>query len=156
MKYLLFTFFVFVSMSSTLFAQDVSAKTKTVFEKAHDRKICSEEFVQTDNEVFKIKIYNIEKAEVNRTHHWFLKLADLEEQPLNFARVKLHGYLKSDPNVKFNYMGMNRLCTEGKYLIGFVKVKQSGVWVLEATVDNFGQSDSFTYEIEIPDNQQES
>jgi len=149
-------FFIVTAMTSLSYAQNDNSKKKTVFEKAHDRKVTTEEFVLTDNEVFKIKIYNIEKAEVNRTHHWFLKLADLDEQPLNFARVKLTGYLKSDPETKFNYMGMNRLCKEGKYLIGFVKVKQSGTWILEASVDNFGITDTFRYEIAIPDQRKES
>ena len=42
-----------------------------------------------------------------------------------------------------------KLCSEGKYIIGFVKVKNNGTWVLNATIDDFGKKDSFTYEIKI-------
>lgn len=41
-----------------------------------------------------------------------------------------------------------KLCSGGKYIIGFVKVKESGVWVLNASIDNF----TFIYEIEISEN----
>ena len=42
-----------------------------------------------------------------------------------------------------------KLCSEGKYIVGFVKVKHSGVWVLDFVIDNFGEMDSITSEIEI-------
>lgn len=125
-------------------------KKKTVLEKAHDRKVQQEEFVKTDQKLFNIRIYSVNKVAINRQHHWFLKVADLEGHPINYANVKLTGHLKNNPAIKFNYMGpVFKLCSEGKYIIGFVKVKDSGTWILNATIDNFGQKDSFTYEIEI-------
>ncbi len=42
-----------------------------------------------------------------------------------------------------------KLCSEGKYIVGFVKVKHSGVWILDFVIDNFGEMDSITSEIEI-------
>ncbi len=139
--------------SNLLFAQSNSKSKKTVFQKAHDRKIVEEEFRKTDAKKFQVKVYTVDdKAVTGRTHHWFLKLADNDGKPLNFARTKLDGYLKSDPKVKFNYDGVVfSLCSEGKYIIGFVKVQHSGIWVLEASIDNFGKKDTFEWEIEIKD-----
>jgi len=80
-----------------LFAQTSTSKEKTVLDKAHDRTFAAEEFLKTQNRAFQYKIYNIEKAITNKTHHWFFQLTSLENNPLNFANIILEGYLKSDP-----------------------------------------------------------
>jgi len=133
--------------------QAQAIKKETVLDKAHNRKFISKEFSKTDNHNFQYAIYNIENAITNKTHHWFLKLASPKNEPLNFATITLNGYLKSNPSIPFNYGDtVFPLCTEGKYIIGFVKVKQAGTWVLEATVNNFGSKDHLTFEIEIEEN----
>jgi len=123
-----------------------------ILQKAHDRKIKAEEFSKTNKEHFLVKIYTTDKkAKVGKTHHWFFKLADTGMKPLNYAKIKVTGYLKSDPSVKFNYMEpVFPMCSEGKYIIGFAKVEHTGPWVLEASVQNFGTTDEITYEIELP------
>ena len=137
----------------TLHAQSNSFGKQKVLQKAHDRKISKEEFRKTDADKFQVKVYTVdEKAVTGRTHHWFIKLTDNEGKPLNFARIKLDGYLKSHPKTKFNYDGIVfSLCSEGKYIIGFVKVEQTGPWVLEASIENFSKKDTFKWEIEIND-----
>ncbi len=142
-------FYLFLVPSS--FGQSTFKHKNKVLQKAHDKKIKTHEFVKTDDNHFNVSIYTVdEKAVTGKTHHWFFKLADEKEAPLNYAKIKLTGYLKADPSIKFNYMNpVFPLCSEGKYIIGFVKVKQSGIWVLEASVDNFGKKDMITYEIEI-------
>ena len=144
--------FLLILSASTLIGQSNLGKPKTILDKAHDRKISTEEFAKSDEQLFQYKIYTVDKAVINKTHHWFIKLADLEGKPLNFSRVDLtKAYLKTDPKVKFTYgNAVFPLCSEGKYIIGFVKVKHSGTWVLEMAIDNFGKKDTLTYEIFIP------
>ena len=77
-------------------------------------------------------------------------LADSTGKPLNYARIQVNGHLKSNPAIPLAYQGnVIALCTEGKYIIGFVNVAKSGIYQLNATIDNFGQVDTFSYEIEI-------
>lgn len=151
MKYckLLLICSMLLGWSSTVYSQ--SNPRQDVLQRAHNKTIDTEELQATDTGRFKFSIYTVdEKAMVGKTHHWFFKLSDSEGEPLNYARVELTGYLKSDPTVAFNYHGsLISLCSEGRYIIGFVKVQQSGPWVLEAVVNNFGTQDTFTYEIEI-------
>ena len=142
--------FTFTFLSTKEGISQTYQKKKTVLDLAHDRKIKEKEFTKTDLNLFNVKIYSVDKVAINKTHHWFLKLADLEGNPINYAEVDLDGYLKADPSIKFNYLDpLFKLCSEGKYIIGFVKVKNSGTWVLNTTIDNFGTKDTFTYEIEI-------
>ncbi len=125
---------------------------KTVLDRAHDRKIKTEEFVTTNKKQFYAKVYSVDKVATHRTHHWFLKLADLEGNPLNYAEVTLKGYYKNDPSIAFTYgKTVFNLCSEGKYIIGFVKVKHAGTWVLEASIKNGQKRDTLIYEIEIGD-----
>lgn len=125
-------------------------KKKTVLEKAHDRKIEENEFVETDKALFLTKVYSVDEVSINKTHHWFLKLISLNKEPVNYADVEVTGYFKDDPTIKFKYMNpVFKLCSEGKYIIGFVKVKNSGTWVLDIVIDNFGKRDTLSYEIEI-------
>ena len=60
------------------------------------------------------------------------------------------GHLKSDPSIPFSYINpVFSLCDEGKYVIGFVRVREEGPWILNAKVKNKEQEDTFTYEIVI-------
>lgn len=127
-----------------------SSGNRSVLTEAHDRQFSNEEFLKTTNKAFLFKIYTIENAIINKTHHWFFQLTSINNEPLNFATITLSGYLKDDPSISFTYgNAVFPLCTDGKYIIGFVKVKQAGTWVLQATIDNFGENDRLTYEIEI-------
>jgi len=146
--YIFFSLFFF--NYSILLGQNTVSKTQSELDKAHDKKFTTHELSKTQDELFQYTIYNIEKAQINKTHHWFLQLVSLENEPLNFATITLEGYLKSDPSVKFKYgNAVFPLCTEGKYIIGFVKVQQAGTWVLQAHINNFGIEDQITHEIEI-------
>lgn len=152
-RFIIFSFILFSFSATDVLCQiqhQQGGKNK-VLQKAHDRKISKEEFSATQNEQFLVKIYTVdEKAKIGKTHHWFFKLADLNQQPLNYAKIELEGFLKDDPTVKFNYMNpVNPLCSEGKYIIGFVKVQHKGPWVLEASIENFGKTDEITCEITI-------
>jgi len=143
-------FCLFFFNNFLLFGQKAVSKTQAELDKAHDKKFTTHELFKTQDELFQYTIYNIEKAQINKTHHWFLQLVSLENEPLNFATITLEGHLKSDPSVKFKYgNAVFPLCTEGKYIIGFVKVQQAGIWVLQAHINNFGVQDQITHEIEI-------
>ncbi len=136
--------------SSLLLGQNPISKTQAELNKAHDKKFTSHELSKTKEELFQYSIYNIKNALTDKTHHWFLQLTTLDNEPLNFANISLEGHLKADPSVKFKYgNAVFPLCTEGKYIIGFVKVQQAGTWVLQAHIDNFGVQDQITHEIEI-------
>lgn len=133
------------------YGQSSNSAGKTVKQKAHDKELNKEDYITTDDKHFYISIYTTaKKSYTGRTHHWFLDLTDLEGSPLNYAKIKLKGYLKSDPNVTFNYINpVFSLCNEGKYVIGFVNVDQSGPWVLEAEIESKEIKDAFTYEVLI-------
>ena len=147
--FLLLLFLCSLTLVQTGWSQNGSEK-KTVLALAHDKKIKTDEFVKTDLKLFNAKVFSVAEASANKTHHWFLQLLDLDEQPINYAEVEVSGYFKEDPSIKFKYMNpVFKLCSEGKYIIGFVKVKNNGTWVLNATIDDFGKKDSFTYEIKI-------
>ena len=147
-KYVLFLFFTLILVQPSW--SQSSSKKKSVLELAHDKKIKTDEFVKTDLKLFNAKVYSVDRVAINRAHHWFLKLTDLEGVPINYANVKLKGYFKDDPSIKFSYRNpVFKLCSEGKYIIGFVKVKNSGTWVLNISIDDFGKKDTLTYEIEI-------
>ena len=135
----------------SLFGQNVGSNN--VLQKAHDQKVFNQEVIVSSAGLFHIHIYTTDKkAVVGKTHHWFIKLTDPKGYPLNFANITLSGYLKSNPATKFNYQHpVFPLCTEGKYIIGFVKTQQPGTWLIEATVNNFDHSDQFTSEITISD-----
>jgi len=45
---------------------------------------------------------------------------------------------------------LNKLCSDGKYIVGFVKVKSAGVYALNIAIDNFGKKDTIEIEIDIP------
>ena len=125
---------------------------KTVLDLAHDRKFKTDEYVTTHKKRFYAKVYSVDKVSINRTHHWFLKLVDLKGNPINYADVEVKGYYKDDPSIAFSYrQPIFKLCSEGKYIIGFVKVKQAGTWVLKVAIKNGALRDHLTYEIEIGD-----
>jgi len=129
--------------------------SKTVKQTAHEKKMNKEDYVTTDDAHFQISIYTTdEKSYTGKMHHWFLDLTNPKGRPLNYAKINLKGYLKADPNVKFSYIDpVFSLCNEGKYVIGFVKVNQSGPWVLEAEIKSKDVKDTFKYEIMIADSE---
>lgn len=141
-------FFVFVMIPVDIV---YGQSPKTVKQKAHDNQIKRAAFKNTDQDKFLVNIYTVdEKSMVGRTHYWFLALRSADEKILNYAKIKLKGHLKSDPSVKFSYINpVFSLCDEGKYVIGFVRVNQSGPWVLEAEISSKGIADTITYEIEV-------
>ena len=142
------SFLIFLSPLKGL--SQAPVKKKNVLQKAHERKIDTCDFLPTDKGQFLSKVFSVDDTRTNRTHHWFFQLLDLDGEPINYARVKVSGYLKNDPSIKFRFMEpVFKLCSEGKYIVGFVKVKHSGVWVLDFVIDNFGEMDSITSEIEI-------
>ena len=149
-KYISLLFWLNFLLPINLLAQSNYFNSNPVLQKAHNRKIEKVEFTPTDATSFLVKIYKVSNAVANKTHHWFIKLADPTGKPLNYARIQVNGHLKSNPAIPLAYQGnVIALCTEGKYIIGFVKVAKSGIYQLNATVDNFGQVDTFSYEIEI-------
>lgn len=148
---------IFSILLLTLFSHLIHAQTNInsspILQKAHNKKITRTELQFSDNQQFLFSVYNVKKALTNTTHHWFIKLTDIQSIPLNNAFIRVTGYLKNDPSVKLNHQGVIALCTQGKYIIGFVKVQQSGTWVLHGTIDNLGNTDTFVEEIEIQERQ---
>lgn len=145
---------IIFSLSTVLLLTLTSLSAQTrgkVLQKAHDNKIAAEQFIPTDTDVFRVNVYTVdEKSMTGRTHHWFLDLRDPGGKPLNYAKVKMSGYLKSDPSVKFSYVNpVFSMCNEGKYVIGFVRVRESGPWVLEFNISDKGKEDTFTQEIVV-------
>ena len=148
---IIFSLFLTFSLHAQhLYSQTGGAK-KTVKQKAHDKKTAEDEFSLTEDEKFQFNVYTVdEKSMTDRTHHWFIEVKDMAGKPLNYAKINLSGYLKSDPNVKFNYVNpVFSLCNEGKYVIGFVRVNRTGPWVLEAELKSKDIKDNFICEINI-------
>lgn len=80
-----------------------------------------------------------------------------DDQFVNYANVSLEGHLKDDPSIEFNFMEpVMKLCSEGKYIIGFTKVKHAGSYVLQINIENFGVHDTVKVEIIIPEVMEES
>lgn len=150
MKQILLFFFVF-SVSIPLFAQTNRQKEQTIAQKAHDKQLLVSDFVPTKNQKFKLKTFNIEEPKINKKHHWFLQLLTPNNEFVNYATIEVKGHLKNNPSIHFKYIGsVMRMCTEGKYIIGFVKVDQPGTYVLKVNIANFGVSDETSVEINIP------
>ena len=149
MKFLILVFF-FLEISCML--GQTSTKNKTVTQQAHEKKIHLKKFKLSNHEQFKVKVFTVDKkAQVNRTHHWFIQLLSADNQYVNFAKINVDGHLKDNPDIKFNYMSpLNKLCSDGKYIVGFVKVKSAGVYALNIAIDNFGKKDTIEIEIDIP------
>jgi len=96
----LFFLIIFSLNTQTSFAQ--TTKKKTVKQKAHDKKNNKEEFILSNEEEFQVNVYTVdEKSMTQSTHHWFLELRDKKGKPINYAKVKLSGYLKADPKIEF-------------------------------------------------------
>ncbi len=139
--------FLFLFFVPTIWAQTTYQKKKTSVQLAHDNKGKEAEFTATDKGNFKVKLFSTAPPKINKTHHWFLQIIDENSAFVNFGNVTVNGYHKNDKNKKFNYFNqVTKLCSEGKYVIGFVKVKDVGSWVLDITIDNFGKKDSITLE----------
>ncbi len=140
-------FFLFLFFIPKGWTQSTHQKKKTVVQLAHDKKGKEAEFTATHKGNFKVKLFSIAPPKINKTHHWFLQIIDDNSAFVNFGNVTVTGYHKNDKNKKFNYFNpVTKLCSEGKYVIGFVKVKDTGTWVLHITIDNFGKKDTITLE----------
>lgn len=129
-----------------------SQQSNNIVQIAHNMKWELEDFTPSSKKKYKTNVFTVtSKSQTNKTHHWFLQLLTADNHFVNYGNVTLKGYLKDDPSIAFRYMGMvENLCTEGKYLIGFVKVKEAGTYVLDIEIDNFGEKDRTTVEINIP------
>jgi len=151
MKNKLFFFLVFLFLLNSYPAVGQSKQSKTL-RQAHQKQLDKDDFIKTDEQHFLVSVYtNKDKSFTKRTHHWFLDLKDIEGNPIDSANVKLKGYLKANPEVKFYYLGpVLSLCADGKYLIGFVNLNQTGPWILEMEIDDKSIKDAFTHEITIP------
>jgi len=110
----------------------------------------NEGFIATDNKLFRVKIYTLSEARAGETNHWFFRLLDKDGKELNYAQIKLIGYLKTNPSVTLNHSGkIVPLGSDGKYIIKSVEVSQKGIWILKANINNTGNQDTITYEIEV-------
>lgn len=130
-----------------------SAAKKTIVQQAHDKQLLLENFENTKQNNYKVKVFTVdERAMNNQVHHWFVQVLETNDLFVNFGNIKLSGYLKRDKQIKFNYMNpVTRMCNEGKYVVGFVNVKHPGIYVLNIEINNFGIIDTITTEIEIPE-----
>ena len=139
--------FLFLFFIPTIGAQSSHQKKKTSVQLAHDNKGKQAEFTATHASNFKVKLFSIDPPQTNKVHHWFLQVIDENGAYVNFGKVKVTGYHKEDKTKKFNYFNhVTKLCSEGKYVIGFVKLKDSGMWVLDISIDDFGKKDTITLE----------
>ena len=153
MKYLFYTLaFIFLGTTSLIGQNNGTSVKRNVVQKAHDKKLKLVDFTATEQKIYKVKVFTTDtlNAKINHTHHWFVQVLDENNQYVNFANIKMDGHLKSNADIKFNYMfNVNRLCNEGKYVIGFVNVKNEGSYLLNFEIDSFGEVDTITAEIEI-------
>ena len=150
LNYQIILLFFWGTFQCTFTAAQTTSFSNPVLQKAHEKKVDLSSFQKTRNQQFLIKIYKVEKSTKGKTHHWFLQLTDIKGMPLNYANIRLDGYLKTKSNIKFKYQGgVFPLCTQGKYVIGFVKVQEAGIYVLDIIINNFDEQDKISYEIEI-------
>ncbi|MEM8525677.1 MAG: hypothetical protein AAGG68_13630 [Bacteroidota bacterium] len=69
---------------------------------------------------------------------------------MNYAQIKIDGYLKTDSSIKLNHAGkIVPLGSDGKYIIKSIEMKQEGTWILKANINNLGQADTITYQIKV-------
>ena len=141
---------VFIVLCSNARGQNSAVKRNIVI-LAHEQRAQLKEFTKTKNESFYVKLYTVETPSINKTQHWFLQILDKNTNYLNYnVAVALDGYLKNNPTIKFNYMGpVVTMCDEGKFVIGFVKVKQQGIWTLNVNVKNGDIEDTVSLNIMV-------
>lgn len=137
-------------LSSSLFGQSKFSQSTVRLSSVADNKVESRNLLKTNDQLFLANIYTISKVISGRNQHWFLKLADHSGTPLNFARIKLSGYLRDDKEVQFNYSSpIVSLGKDGKYIIQSVQIPQSGTWVFKAIIDDEQQTDAFVFETRV-------
>jgi hypothetical protein len=130
--------------------QNSSSNKKTVLTSAHEQKAKLEEFTKTDKQLFKVKLYAVDNPVINKTQHWFVQVMDNNNNDVNYGKVHVEGYLKNDKNIKLNYIAPAfAMCNQGKYVIGFVKVKQAGTWVLKIAIESADIKDTVTLEMNV-------
>jgi len=123
---------------------------KTEVQAAHDDKSQNATFFSSEREHFHVRVFSIKEPKINEQHHWFLQVLDADKLPVNFATLSLDAYLKEDKAIKLNYMApVFGLCSEGKYIIGFINSEHKGEWQLDLSIDNFGKKDEISLEMEI-------
>ncbi len=132
------------------FAQDLNSSNKNVVQKAHDKSFFKEDFTLSDNGRFYVKLFSVDTPKTNKLHHWFLQIFNKNEEAVNFGKVELTGFHAVEKSKKFNYINqVNNLCSQGKYVIGFIKLQKSGTWVLDLKIEEFGKKDTVTLKMEV-------
>ena len=152
MKYLLqaLLFTLCILLHHTPGEAQTQQEEKTEVQAAHDDKSEGATFISSENEHFHVRVFSIKEPKVNEQHHWFVQVLDADKIPVNFATLSLDAYLKKDKSIKLNYMApVFGLCSEGKYIIGFINSEHGGKWQLNLSIDNFGKKDEISLEMEI-------
>jgi len=123
---------------------------KTEVQLAHDDKSEYASFQSSDHHLFQVRVFSIKVPKVNKQHHWYIQVLDDKGVPVNLASLTMEAYLKEDKSIQLNYMApVFTLCSEGKYIIGFINSKRSGIWQLDVAIDDFGKKDQVSLEMEI-------
>jgi hypothetical protein len=143
-------FLLFFFNTLIAIGQNSPSNKKNVLTSAHEQKAKLEEFTKTEKQLFSVKLYAIDNPIINKTQHWFVQVMDKNNHEVNYGKVNVEGYLKNDKNVKLNYSApVFAMCNQGKYVIGFVKVKQTGTWVLKITIESVDSKDIVTLEMNV-------
>lgn len=140
----------FIFIKPTVFSQSNEEK-RTVVQKAHYKQWNLKDFTNSDNENFKVKLYTVEDALTNTSHHWFLQVLTNENNYVNYGKITLtKGYLTNNQNIEFKFMNpIFSLCNEGKFIIGFVNVDKPGKYTINLEIENFGKKDTIELELQI-------
>ncbi len=148
----IYSLFIFILFSSSISAQvDSVNNNKTEIQLAHDSRGKIEDFMNSDNNIFKVRVYSIKTPITNTVHHWFVQILNEKLEYINYGRLSIDAYHQSNKNSKLNYMNpVFAMCQEGKYVVSFINVKKSGTWIIDATiVDHYGISDTISLEMEV-------
>ena len=146
----LFLLLVSLLFTSPLVSQSSYPAQRASFPSLIEKKVNEEGLLQTERQLFLVKVYTLEKVTSGVSQHWFVKLSDHSNQSLNFAKVKLDGYLKDNNSVRLRRsVEAVPLGTDGKYIIKSISVPQKGTWQFNVTIDDEGETDNFTFETVI-------
>ncbi|MEM9847608.1 MAG: hypothetical protein AAF847_06945 [Bacteroidota bacterium] len=137
-------------LANTTYAQSNIASKKASFPSIIDTRASDQDLLKTSGNLFLAKIYTIDKVVAGKHQHWFLKITDQSNKPLNFAKIQLQGYLKNDRSINFSYNSqIVPLGNDGKYIIKSVEIPRAGTWIFEATINNTNQIDTFLFETKV-------
>jgi hypothetical protein len=149
MKLYCIVFSLFFCIVSTAINAQTSS-SKNTLNLAHERIGKLEEFHKTQNQQFKVKLYSIDKPISNKKQHWFLQILDKNNNDVNYGKIQINAYLKSNNTIKLNYIAPAfAMCNQGKYVIGFVKAQNAGIWVLDITIENNDTKDVISLEMNV-------